>query len=258
MLYKNRTWRTTSKNKKAEENVWGASSMYGAHKADVDRQYLQRCEGGRGLLALEDCVQVEVHCLEKYLSTLKEKILKEVSHSRIIENNKYGRSKGKIHKEHWEKYKGKPLHGQFRKAAEEVRSKRSCDWLKKGYFKKETESTVVVAQDQALCTRNLKDVVYRENVQTICYVCGAADETVVHIVSECQKLAQQEDKQVRHDNIAKIFHWKLCKKWGFSKAEKWYIHKWEKVLESENCKVLWDSLYRLTASLFTSLLCILL
>ena len=83
-------------------------------------------------------------------------------------------------------------------------------------------------------------MVYRENVQSICYVCGTADETVVHIVSECQKLAQQEDKQVRHDNIAKIFHWKLCKKWGFSKAEKWYIHKSEKVLESENCKVLWD------------------
>ena len=37
-------------------------TMYGAHhpKADVDRLCLQRCEGGRGLLGLEDCVQVEV------------------------------------------------------------------------------------------------------------------------------------------------------------------------------------------------------
>ena len=37
-------------------------TMYGAHhpKADVDRLRLQRCEGGRGLLGLEDCVQVEV------------------------------------------------------------------------------------------------------------------------------------------------------------------------------------------------------
>ena len=37
-------------------------TMYGAHhpKADVDQLYLQRCEGGRGLLGLEDCVQVEV------------------------------------------------------------------------------------------------------------------------------------------------------------------------------------------------------
>ena len=86
------------------------------HKADVDRQYLQRCEGGRGLLALEDCVQVEVHSLEKYLSTLKENILKKVSRRKITENNRYGRSKEEIHKEHREKFEEKPLHGQFIKA----------------------------------------------------------------------------------------------------------------------------------------------
>ena len=69
-------------------------TMYGTQhpKADVDGQYLQRCEGGRGLIGLEDCVQVEVHILEKYLSTFKEKKLKEVSRSRINENNTYGRN----------------------------------------------------------------------------------------------------------------------------------------------------------------------
>ena len=51
-----------------------------------------------------------------------------MSHSRIIENIKRGRSKEEVHKEHREKYEGKPLHGQFRKATEEVRSKRSWDW----------------------------------------------------------------------------------------------------------------------------------
>ena len=56
-------------------------------------------------------MQVEVHSLEKYLSTSKEKILKEVSRSSFIEKNKYGRSKEEIHKEHREKYEGK----QFRK-----------------------------------------------------------------------------------------------------------------------------------------------
>ena len=112
-------------------------TMYEAQhpKADVDRLYLQRYEGRRGLIGLEDCVQVEVHSLEKYLSTLKEKILKEVSLSRITENNRYGTSKEEIHKEHQEKYVGKPLHGQFRKAVEEVRGKRLWDWLKKGYLK---------------------------------------------------------------------------------------------------------------------------
>ena len=55
-------------------------------------------------------MQVEVHSLEKYLNTSKKKILKEVSRSRIIEKNKYERSKQEIHKEHHEKYKGKPVH----------------------------------------------------------------------------------------------------------------------------------------------------
>ena len=62
----------------------------------------------------------------------------------------------------------------------------------------------MAAQDQALCIRNLKNVVYRENVQSICRVCGAADETVAHIVSEYTKLAQKDYKQVRHDNVAKM------------------------------------------------------
>ena len=57
---------------------------------------------------------------------------------------------------------------------------------------------------------------------------------------ECQKLAQKEYKEVIHDNIAKVIHWKLCEKWGFEKSNQWYTHKPEKVLESEECKILCD------------------
>ena len=84
--------------------------------------------------------------------------------------------------------------------------------MKKGYLKKETENTIITAQDQALCTRNSRNVVYGENVQSIFRVCGTADETIAHIVSECSKLAQKEYKQVRHDNVVKMLHWKLCEK----------------------------------------------
>ena len=45
---------------------------------------------------------------------------------------------------------------------------------------------------------------------------------------------------MRHDNVAKVIHWKLCGKWGFDRGDKWYTHVPEKVLESENCKLLWD------------------
>ena len=74
----------------------------------------------------------------------------------------------------------------------------------------------------------------------LCLLCGGADETVAHIVSEYPKSAQKGNKNVRHDNVAKVIHWKLCEKWGFETVEKWYIHRPEKVLESVDCKILWD------------------
>ena len=112
--------------------------------------------------------------------------------------------------------------------------------MKKAYLKKEIESTILAAQDQALCTRNIRNVVYGGNAQSSWRVCDGADETVAHIVSETPKLVEKEYKQVRHDNSSKILHWKLCQKWGFNKPEKWYIQKPEKVLESEDCKILWE------------------
>ena len=64
--------------------------------------------------------------------------------------------------------------------------------LVEGGILKETESTIVAAQDQALYARNIRNVVYGENIQSICRACGAADETVAHIVSEFSKLTQKE------------------------------------------------------------------
>ena len=136
-------------------------TMYGAQhpKADVDRLYLKRCDGGRGLIGDEDCVEVEVNSLDKYLSVSEEKILKEVSLSSTLENKKHGKSKEDIQKKQQEEYESKALHGQFQKATERVKGNKSWDWLKKGYLKKETESTIIVAQDQALCTRNMRKTV---------------------------------------------------------------------------------------------------
>ena len=90
-------------------------SLYGTQhpKADVDRLYLKRCDGGRGLIGVEDCVQTEVNSLDKYLSVSGEKILKEVSVSSTLENKKHGKSKEDIQKKHQEEYESKTLHGQF-------------------------------------------------------------------------------------------------------------------------------------------------
>ena len=217
-------------------------TMYGAHhpKADVDRLYIKRADGGRGLIGVEDCVRMEINSLKEYVQNADEELMIAVNRENILGTGSYEKDKNGIQEEHKTASKNKALHGQFSRATDKSRGSKSWDWLKKGYLKKETESTIFAAQDQALATNNLRKVVYGENISSLCRVCGLFDETVAHIVSECPKLAQREYKVWRHDQVARIIHWKLCEKWGFDRGEKWYTHKPESVLESDCCKILWD------------------
>ena len=65
-------------------------TMYGAHhpKADVDRMYLRRAKGGRGLIGVEDCVRIEIDSLEKYLQNSKEELLTAVNRNDAFGVNK--------------------------------------------------------------------------------------------------------------------------------------------------------------------------
>lgn len=80
----------------------------------------------------------------------------------------------------------------------------------------------------------------KEDISATCRLCGERDETIAHIVSECKMLAQKQYKNWRHDRIAQVIHWELCKKYNMEHAEKWYEHKPEGVIENENVKMLWD------------------
>ena len=68
-------------------------------------------------------------------------------------------------------------------------------------------------------------------------MCKKADESIDLVVSSCNKLAQKEYKR-RHDNLDKMLHWKLARKYSFEAGDKWYDHEPESVLENENYKIL--------------------
>ena len=70
-------------------------------------------------------------------------------------------------------------------------------------------------------------------------MCGNKGETVQHIICECEKLAQKEYKR-HHDNVARRFHWDLCRKNGLKCNEKWYEHEPDSVVENDDIKLLWD------------------
>ena len=50
----------------------------------------------------------------------------------------------------------------------------------------------------------------------------------------------QKEPIGRHDKLAKVIHWDLCKKWGVQVIEKWYDHVPEKVAETDQVQILWD------------------
>ena len=106
-------------------------------------------------------------------------------------------------------------------------------------MKRETESLIVAAQNQSIRANLVKAATDKSQEDSLCRVCRKVDESIDHIVSGCSKLAQKEYKR-RHDNLGKIVHWKLARKYNFEAGDKWYEHEPESVLENEDYKILWD------------------
>ena len=131
------------------------------------------------------------------------------------------------------------LHGQFEKDTEKMKVGESWNWLSKGELKRETESLLMAAQEQALNTNSVKKEIYGVTGTDKCRLCGEKVESVTHIVSACKMLAQKDYKR-RHDKVCLNLHWSLCKKYGIEVEEKWYKHKPEAVIQNEDVKILWD------------------
>ena len=112
---------------------------------------------------------------------------------------------------------GKRCHynyGQFARQSEDQRNDETWTWLKEGKLKRETESLIIAAQDQAIRTNYVKATIDRSQDDPKCRMCKQNNETISHIVSGCPKLAQKEYKK-RHDNVARAVHWDLSEKYGF-------------------------------------------
>ena len=107
---------------------------------------------------------------------------------------------------------------------EEVRSNQCWASLQNGDLKRETDTLIVVAQNQSITTNLVKEKIDKSQGDSLCRVCRKVDESKDHIVSGCSKVAQKEYKR-RHDNLGKIVHWKLAKKCNFQAGDKWYEHE---------------------------------
>jgi hypothetical protein len=87
----------------------------------------------------------------------------------------------------------------------------SYRWLKFGDIKRETESTTVAAQNQALSTNYLKKEIVKEEIKRKCRLRKAYDETVDHFTSGCPILTRNE-YIIRHDKVCTHLQYSICKK----------------------------------------------
>ena len=85
-------------------------------QADVDRLYMKRDNGGRGMIGIEDCVDMEISNLKEYLEKSEESMLKEVVEEGIVGS---GRTKKDVLEKRGTSYKEKALHGQFYRKTED-------------------------------------------------------------------------------------------------------------------------------------------
>ena len=224
-------------------------TMHGAlhPRADVDRLYIPRHMGGRGLINIEDMVEGEKLALREYIEQRREDdtLIAAVRHSGEHQRKVEADTTAKAHKESrqeakYSSWKEKPLHGQYiRSLPDEASREGTYQWLTKGDLKIGTEALITAAQDQAINTRAHMKNILKAAVDGNCRMCGQYQETVDHLVAGCKVLANHQYKQ-RHNQVAKRVHWALCQKYKITTVKQWWKHAPEGVTETDKAKLLWD------------------
>ena len=119
-------------------------------KSDVDRLYIPRKDGVRGLIGIEDCEELAVRGLEVYVHGSEERLIQATRGDRVdgLETASIlKKAKKEKRLQDWEE---KALHGQYLRQTKEIRSEQSWVSLQNGDLKRETESLIVVAQNQSI------------------------------------------------------------------------------------------------------------
>ena len=91
---------------------------------DVDRLYVPRKEGGRGLASIEDSVDTSIQRLENYIEK------HERGQITVIRNNTNNTIDNRMTKSRKQKWEGKQLHGRFKRLINNI-SRQNLDIAKK-------------------------------------------------------------------------------------------------------------------------------
>ena len=88
-------------------------------------------------------------------------------------------------KQKWEETQ---LYGRFKRLINNISHDKTWTWLRKGNFKRETESLLIAVQNNAIKTTHIKTKIDKtQKIENVGY-----KVTEMKLISECSKLAQKE------------------------------------------------------------------
>ena len=131
----------------------------------------QKKEGRRGLVSIEDSVDISTQRREDYIEKHGERL---ITVTRNNTDNSWNNRMTITKKQKWEE---KQLCGRFKWLISNISRKKTWKWLRKGNLKRETESLRIKARIDKLQQNNK------------CWLCDDWNETINHIISECCKSA---------------------------------------------------------------------
>jgi len=212
-------------------------------RADVDRLYVPRRLGGRGLKSLEMTIENEKRGLTEYIQQKVDDPLLAIARAGTLYpqyDETHEEWQGRTTREKHKAWTEKPMHGQYARQIESLTTKETrFSWLKDVNLKIETEALITAAQDQALNTKAHKTYIMKVSKDPKCRMCKAADETVSHILTGCSQLAGTQ-YLARHNEVARILHRDMCVAYEIPVERKYWRHQPESVTENDTIKLLWD------------------
>ena len=111
--------------------------MYGGlhPKSDADRLYIPRKDGGRGLVAIEDCVELEIRRLQAYVYGSEERLIRAAWGDKLDGLEASSVLKTTKKEKRLQDWGQKFLRDQYLRKTKEVRSEQTWVWLQNGDLK---------------------------------------------------------------------------------------------------------------------------
>ena len=135
------------------------------HRDDIDSLYVSRKEGGRGLASIKDNVETSIRWLEYSIEKHDGELITTIRN----DTNNTMDNRMTITREKWE---GKQLYWRFKRLIKNIPHEKTWTWLRKGNFKRKTESLLIAAQNNAVRTNHIKARIDKTQQSSKCWLSG--------------------------------------------------------------------------------------